>query len=87
MRMARKANRLRTWRRSQGLSTLDVAKRLGVSYQTVHRWEVSDHMPKDSRLASIAMLLNVPLPRLVVELERHYSGRLAARRAGQRGGG
>ena len=46
-------------RESQGLSTAQLARRVGVKTKTVHKWETDCAEPRSNRLLTLAGILNV----------------------------
>lgn len=57
--------RIRTARRTAGLSQLELATRIGRDHRTVHRWEHATADPSLSDLLLLSDELSVPLPELV----------------------
>lgn len=54
------AARLRNRRIELGISVFDYAKALGVTFQTVYRWESGAHIPHADRQIEVADLLKAP---------------------------
>ena len=54
-------------RESLGLSTAQLARRLGVETETLNLWETDRAEPRPNRLVTLAGLLNVSLSWLLVE--------------------
>lgn len=57
--MGRFGEILRTRRAEQGLEQRDVADRLGVTQQTVSKWETGVTIPRAPRIAALASLLDL----------------------------
>jgi transcriptional regulator with XRE-family HTH domain len=55
---------LRTWRITRGLSQADLAKRLGVTFQQLQKYEVGANRISTGRLAKAAVILGVPMSAL-----------------------
>ncbi len=53
------AGRIVHAREEQGLTTAQLARRLGINTQTLHDWEAGDSEPRPHRLLRIAGMLNV----------------------------
>jgi transcriptional regulator with XRE-family HTH domain len=52
---------LRLWRISRGLSQADLAKRLGITFQQVQKYEVGANRMSTGRLVKAAGILGVPM--------------------------
>lgn len=67
---------IKKYRLLSGLSLKDMAAKLGVSYQTIKRYEDETMMPDSLKLIEIAKLLNVGISDLVysysVPTEKEY---------------
>lgn len=61
-------DRIRFFRLQQGLSQNDVALKLGISYQQLHKYESGANSVSASRLADIARLLQIPIEALFDEV-------------------
>lgn len=57
--MTRFGEILRARREEQGLEQGDVARRLGVTQQTVSKWETGVTIPRAARIAALASLLDL----------------------------
>jgi transcriptional regulator with XRE-family HTH domain len=57
--------RIRTARRTAGLSQIQLGERVGRDHKTIHRWETAISVPGLVDLLLIADALNVPLAELV----------------------
>lgn len=57
--MGRFGEILRNRREEQGLEQGDVARRLGVTQQTVSKWETGVTIPRAPRIAALASLLDI----------------------------
>lgn len=57
--MGRFGEILRARREEQGLEQSDVARRLGVTQQTVSKWETGVTVPRAGRIAALASLLDL----------------------------
>jgi transcriptional regulator with XRE-family HTH domain len=55
---------VRLWRMSKGLSQAQLAKRLGVTFQQVQKYEVGSNRIGTGRLVKIAAILGVPISAL-----------------------
>lgn len=55
------AGRLRTYRRQSGLSQADVAKKLGVTFQQIQKYEAGINRVGAGRLFQIALLYGMPV--------------------------
>jgi ribosome-binding protein aMBF1 (putative translation factor) len=51
--------RLRLMRWRQGIKSVDLARRIGMSQATVSRWESNERLPTDEGMARLAEVLNV----------------------------
>lgn len=60
-------NNIIALRKSQGLTQLDLAKKVNYSDKAVSRWEKGEVMPDIETLQSISMAFNVPLEYLLQE--------------------
>ena len=60
---------IRRLRREFGLTQEQVAKKLGVTYQCVSKWENETSAPDIERLPDIAALFGVTIDTLFVELD------------------
>ena len=60
---------IRRLRREFGLTQEQVAKKLGVTYQCVSKWENETSAPDIERLPDIAVLFGVTIDTLFVELD------------------
>lgn len=58
-------DRIRTTRRTRGLSQLQLGERVGRDHKTIHRYEYGTSVPTLIDLLLIAHALNVPLANLV----------------------
>lgn len=58
------AETLRLRREDLGLSQAEVADRLGVGQQAVSQWESGQSLPRPSRIAQLAVVLEVDLEQL-----------------------
>lgn len=56
---------LRRLRKDKGLNQIDLAQRIGVSIDSVRRWEAGKREPRLSELEKIALVLEVPITSLV----------------------
>ncbi|WOL39616.1 LexA family transcriptional regulator (plasmid) [Pyramidobacter sp. YE332] len=56
---------LRRLRKDKGLNQIDLAQRVGVSIDSVRRWEAGKREPRLSELEKIALVLEVPVTSLV----------------------
>lgn len=65
-------NNIITLRKQQGLTQLDLAKKVNYSDKAVSRWEKGEVMPDIETLQSISKALNAPLAYL---LEEHNEGK------------
>ena len=63
---------LKSLRKSNGYTQLQVAKRLNVSVTTVGRWENNYKMPSTEHLIDLSVLYNVP-PNYLVGLDKEKS--------------
>jgi transcriptional regulator with XRE-family HTH domain len=57
--MSRLADVLRTRRESQGIEQGELARRVGVTQQTVSKWETSVTVPRPGRMAALARALDL----------------------------
>jgi transcriptional regulator with XRE-family HTH domain len=57
--------RIRSARRTAGLSQLELATRVGRDHRTVHRWQYATADPSLSDLLLLAAALGIPLPELM----------------------
>ncbi|MFH9826708.1 helix-turn-helix transcriptional regulator [Streptomyces bobili] len=57
--------RIRSARRTAGLSQLQLGLRIGRDHRTIHRWEYATADPSLTDLLLLADALGIPLPRLV----------------------
>jgi transcriptional regulator with XRE-family HTH domain len=55
---------VRIWRMAKGLSQIQLAKRLGVAFQQVQKYEVGVNRIGTGRLVQIAAILDVPISAL-----------------------
>ena len=55
---------VRIWRMAKGLSQIQLAKRLGVAFQQVQKYEVGINRIGTGRLVQIAAILDVPISAL-----------------------
>jgi transcriptional regulator with XRE-family HTH domain len=55
---------VRTWRIARGLSQNELAKRLGITFQQVQKYEVGANRMSTGRLAKAAVILGIPLSAL-----------------------
>jgi transcriptional regulator with XRE-family HTH domain len=55
---------LRLWRLARGLSQSQLAKRLGVTFQQVQKYEVGGNRVPTGRLVKVAAILGVPIAAL-----------------------
>lgn len=56
---------VRIWRMARGLSQAELAKRLGVTFQQVQKYETGDNRLPSGRLAKLAANLGVPISALL----------------------
>lgn len=56
---------LRSRREELGLGQTDLAKRVGVTQQTISRWENGEVVPPPKRLAKVALALDLDLDRVL----------------------
>ena len=56
---------LRSRREELGLGQADLAKRVGVTQQTISRWENGEVVPAPKRLAKVALALDLDLDRVL----------------------
>lgn len=67
------AERIKELRVRQGMSQSDLARKLGVSAQSVQQWEKPDGTaPKRARLASVAEALGVTVSDIVAETDERF---------------
>ena len=59
-------NRLYELRRGRGLSQEDLAENLGVTRQTVSKWEVGDSAPDMAKLLAMGELFGISLDELML---------------------
>ena len=52
-------------RRGLGLTHAQVADRVGVTRQSLHRWLAGTHPPTLAHLAALARALNIPIAKLL----------------------
>lgn len=57
--MSRFGEIIRARREEQGLEQVELARRLGVTQQTVSKWETGVTVPRAARLAALASLLDL----------------------------
>lgn len=57
-------------RKAAGLSQMELAERVGISYQQIQKYEKGVSEISVSRLSQIAQALNIPLSRFVPDEER-----------------
>lgn len=57
-------SKIRFYRMQRGLSQADLAEKLCVSYQQLHKYEKGSNGASASRLAEISMALNIPVAKL-----------------------
>jgi transcriptional regulator with XRE-family HTH domain len=55
---------VRVWRMARGLSQVQLASRLGVTFQQVQKYEVGGNRIPTGRLVQLAAILNVPIAAL-----------------------
>jgi transcriptional regulator with XRE-family HTH domain len=55
---------VRTWRIARGLSQSELAKRLGITFQQVQKYETGHNRMSTGRLAKAAVVLGVPMAAL-----------------------
>jgi transcriptional regulator with XRE-family HTH domain len=55
---------VRTWRIARGLSQAELAKRLGITFQQVQKYEIGHNRISTGRLAKAAVVLGVPMAAL-----------------------
>lgn len=60
---------LRQLRKDKGLNQIDLAQRVGVSIDSVRRWEAGKREPRLGELEKIALVLEVPVTSLVSRAE------------------
>lgn len=58
-------NNFMTYRKSAGLSQVEVAEQLNISQGAVSQWEIGDTMPRAELLPSIAALYGVTVDELL----------------------
>lgn len=61
---------IRIVRKAAGLSQMELAERVGISYQQIQKYEKGVSEISVSRLSQIAHALNIPLSRFVLDEER-----------------
>jgi transcriptional regulator with XRE-family HTH domain len=61
---------IRIMRKAAGLSQMELAERVGISYQQIQKYEKGVSEISVSRLSQIAHALNIPLSRFVPDEER-----------------
>jgi transcriptional regulator with XRE-family HTH domain len=61
---------IRTARKAAGLSQMELAEMVGISYQQIQKYEKGVSDISVSRLSQIAHALNIPLSRFVLDKER-----------------
>ncbi|MFZ3123386.1 MAG: helix-turn-helix transcriptional regulator [Thermodesulfovibrionales bacterium] len=61
---------IRIVRKTAGLSQMELAERVGISYQQIQKYEKGVSEISVSRLSQIAHALNIPLSRFVLDEER-----------------
>lgn len=59
------AHEMKTRREDLGLAQAELAERVGVTQQTISRWENGEVAPPPKRLAAVAEVLNLKLERLL----------------------
>ena len=59
------ANRLYEYRKQSGLSQEELAEKLGISRQSVSKWERAESCPDTDNLIELAKIYNVSLDELV----------------------
>lgn len=62
---------LRRLRKDKGLNQIDLAQRVGVSIDSVRRWEAGKREPRLGELEKIALVLEVPVTSLVMGREEN----------------
>ncbi|WP_352402780.1 helix-turn-helix transcriptional regulator [Pyramidobacter sp.] len=62
---------LRQLRKDKGLNQIDLAQRVGVSIDSVRRWEAGKREPRLGELEKIALVLEVPVTSLVMGREEN----------------
>ena len=60
---------MRMWRMARGLSQAQLAKRLGITFQQVQKYEVGANRIGTGRLVTVAAILGVPVAALLVGAE------------------
>ncbi|MEK7267102.1 MAG: helix-turn-helix domain-containing protein [Nitrospirota bacterium] len=63
-------NLIRIVRKAAGLSQMELAERVGISYQQIQKYEKGVSEISVSRLSQIAHALNIPLSRFVLDEEK-----------------
>ena len=59
------SQKLKELRKTQGLTQLDLAERLVVSWQAISGWEAGTSRPSTENLQSLSRLFNIPLETLL----------------------
>jgi transcriptional regulator with XRE-family HTH domain len=60
---------VRIWRMNRGFSQAQLARRLGVTFQQVQKYETGSNRIGTSRLVMIAAILDIPIPALLEEAQ------------------
>ena len=83
--MSRLADVLRTRRESQGIEQDELARRVGVTQQTVSKWETGVTVPRPGRMAALARALdlNAGLLHATAGLAEDGDSRPSPRRGGR----
>lgn len=77
------AEKLQKYRKDMGLSQEEMAERLGVSRQSVSKWELDQAYPETNKLIELSRLLNVTVDELLKDeqpapLKKHRAATVAA---------
>ena len=59
------SNRIRIFRKKQGLNQFDLAEATGVSVDTVRRWESNKQFPRTDELMSLSIALKITVDELL----------------------
>jgi len=63
--------RLRTLRKERGLTAMELADEIGVSYTTIYRWENGDRIPDGFNMGKLMNVLGVRLKDIVSDIDIH----------------